>query len=420
LSPDNDRRDGHHEDGWVPVAVCEGCDMTIAETGNPDDDGQIKIAKMLVEPLEWAGFVYQGAALVQTALVDSFPFSHRVLIIGIGVFHAFLGIYVRLTKGPLIRGGPWMAIWLTATFAMPIVMALLVTPHTYAQTSSCIQACTYSTPPFLFIGLFPWIFGRMFRRMTFGVFLIVVFCVECFVLIYVADGGINSTSAESVGSAALWMVASYVLGRAVGKLANVVRRTEADARQQKNNQFFDFLHSHIKAGLAAVRFEQPDVVAMLDKIDDLEAVVSNERISTLLLQDQVPLAFLCSERIRTFSGLINIAQTPRSGSRTVPGEVGRLLNRALGDLLKNAVDAHASTIWITLETLGGNLVLSISDDGPGFEDAVLDDPSRSLHRLRQRTRELGGDLERHQRRPHGSQLIMSVPEFPDSRGTRGI
>jgi hypothetical protein len=393
--------------------------MVITETVDTEYEDQSKITKLLVEPLEWAGFVYQGAALVQTALVNPFALDDRVLIIALGVFHVGLGIYVRLTKGPLLRGGPWMAAWVASAFAMPIVIALLAAPHTYASDSSCVQGCTYITPPFLFVGLCPWIFGRTLKRPVFEAGLLLALCIEYLGLVYSINGTLTPTTAESVGSAMLWVLVAFGLGKVIGRLTGVVRRTEADIRRQKNNQFFDFLHSHIKAGLAAVRFEQPNVTAMLEKIEELEIVVSDERIDTLLSQDQVPLALLCSERIRTFSGLITIAETPRSGSRTVPSEVGRLLNRALGDLLKNAVDAHASTIWITLEVAQRQFFLSVSDDGPGFDDAVLSAPSTSLYRLRQRAHELGGELERRPRLPHGSQMVMSVPEFPGRKSKKG-
>jgi hypothetical protein len=391
----------------------------IAETVDAQYGEQSRITKLLVEPLEWAGFAYQGAALVQTALVNPFALDHRVLLIALGALHAGLGIYVRLTMGPLVRGGPWMAVWVASSFAMPIVIALLAAPHTYASDSACVQGCTYTAPPFFFVGLCPWIFGRTLRRPVFEAGLLLALCLEYLGLVYLINGTLTPTTAESVGSAMLWVLVGFGLGKLIGRLTGVVRRTEADIRRQKNNQFFDFLHSHIKAGLAAVRLEQPNVTAMLEKIAELEVVVSNERINTLLLQDQVPLALLCSERIRTFSGLITIAETPRSGSRTVPSEVGRLLNRALGDLLKNAVDAHASTIWITLEVSQGQFFLSITDDGPGFDDAVLSAPSTSLYRLRQSAQELGGELQRHPRHPRGSQMVISVPEFPGRKSDGG-
>ncbi len=390
----------------------------ITETADTEYEDQSRITRLLVEPLEWVGFAYQGAALVQTALVDPFALRNRVLLIALGGLHVALGIAVRLTKGPLLRGGPWMAVWLASGFVMPIVIALLVVPHTYAQSSACIQGCTYPAPPFFFIALCPWVFGRALRRPVLELGLLFAVCAEYFVLVYLINGTITVTTALSASSATLWVLAGYALGKAIGHLTGVVRRSEAGIRHQKNNQFFDFLHSHIKAGLAAVKFEQPNVAAMLEKIEELEIVVSNERIDTLLSLDQVPLAMLCSERIRTFSGLITIAETPRIGSRTVLSPVGRLLNKALGDLLKNAVDAHASTIWITLDTSQGQFVLSVSDDGPGFEDAVLSDPSKSLCRLRQEARELGGELRHRMRDPRGSQMIISVPEFPGKQSTK--
>ena len=42
----------------------------------------------------------------------------------------------------------------------------------------------------------------------------------------------------------------------------------------------------------------------------------------------------------------------------------------------------------------GMLVLEVADDGPGFDEAVMDDAGTSLYRLRAKARELGGDLRK--------------------------
>ena len=76
---------------------------------------------------------------------------------------------------------------------------------------------------------------------------------------------------------------------------------------------------------------------MLEKVGELERAVSEQRLAQMLSMDRVPVAMLCSERIRAFTGVIHVAETPRTGARTVRGPVGKLIDRALGDLLKNAV-----------------------------------------------------------------------------------
>jgi signal transduction histidine kinase len=125
--------------------------------------------------------------------------------------------------------------------------------------------------------------------------------------------------------------------------------------------------------------------------------------------DRVPVAMLCSERIRAFTGVIHIAETPRSGARTVRGPVGTLIDRALGDLLKNAVVHGAATVWVRMAPLDDMLLLEVADDGPGFDEAAMDNPGTSLHRLREKARELGGDLVKAARSPHGSRLTLTVP-----------
>ena len=388
--------------------------MSSEQTADEDEDAaQLRITRQLVERMEWAGFAYQGAALVQTALVDPFEPAEKTVVLVLGVAHLALAAVIWRSKGPLIRGGAMTAAWVASAFIMPVIVALLAAPGTYASSTSCVQACTYPAAPLFFVAVYPWVFTRAFGKTTVGIGLVIAVCLEWFLLIYLINGGLTHTSALSALSSVIWVVVSYGIGRIVARLTGLVRRGEKQIQQQKTEEFFNFLHSHIKSGLAAIRLEQPNVPAMLEKVGELEHTVSEQRLTQLLSLDRVPLAMLCSERIRAFSGVIRIAETPRMGARTVRGSIGILIDRALGDLLKNAVVHGGQTVWVRMATQNGMLVLEVTDDGPGFDEAVLDDPGTSLHRLRASARELGGDLRRSGHQPRGSRLVLCVPTGED-------
>ena len=155
-------------------------------------------------------------------------------------------------------------------------------------------------------------------------------CLQWIVLVYLINGGFTRTSSSSILSSMIWAVVAYAGGKVVARLTGVVRRGEMQAQQQKTEEFFDFLHSHIKAGLAAIKLEQPDVPAMLEKVGELERAVSEQRLAQMLSMDRVPVAMLCSERIRAFTGVIHVAETPRTGARTVRGPVGKLITAPWG------------------------------------------------------------------------------------------
>ena len=388
-----------------------------------EEDAQRSVTRRLVETLEWAGFAYQGAALAQTAVVDPFTPGARAVMLTLAGAHVVLAVLVRWAKGPFARGGPWIVAWLAGAFVVPAVVAVLSAPDAYASSAACVQACTYPAAPVLLVGFYPAVLVRAHRqgrdRVVLATGLLAALCVEWFALVYVTTGRFTWTTGRSALSAAIWVFMAYALGRVMGRLTRVVRRSQIELHRQNYEEFFDFLHSHVKSGLAAVRLEQPNVAGMLEKVQELEDTVSERRLEMLLSADRVPVAALCSERIRAFTGVLRVAESPRVGARTVPRAVGRLLDRTLGDLLKNAAVHGATTVRIRLTQGQLELVLEILDDGPGFPGSVLDDPATSLHRLRRSARDLGGDLTRADAPPRGSHLTLTVPEPARRRVGRG-
>lgn len=379
---------------------------TRARTGG--QEAQFKVTRQLVEALEWGGLAFQGAVLIQTAFADPFSRAAQAVVLALGVGHLLLAFLAWRTRGPIGRGGWLLTAWLAGALVVPVVIALLAAHGSYGSSTACVPGCTYPSAPLFFVAIYPWLAARALPRPLAEFGLLGVVCLEWLLLTYAINGTLTQTTALSVASSILLAVVAYGLGKLESVLTGVVRRSQIEVEQHKSEEFFDFLHSHIKAGLAAVKVEQPDVAAMLDKVSELERTVSEQRITQLLSMDRIPLASLCSERIRTFTGIIDLAETPRSGAQTVTAPVGTLIERALGDLLKNAVLHGAKTAWVRMSREDDMLVLEIADDGPGFDEAVMDNEGTSLNRLRASAREFGGDLRRLPRSPQGSRLILSV------------
>ncbi|CRK59282.1 hypothetical protein [Alloactinosynnema sp. L-07] len=204
--------------------------------------------------------------------------------------------------------------------------------------------------------------------------------------------GANLRAAQSGAMVAIFNVSGYLLGRTIRVLCRVAAKLQVEVQQRNYEEFFNFLHSHVKAGVAAIRAEWGNTTAMGEKLNELEEAVSERRIEFLLASEQVPLAAVLSERLRTFAGVLDLTETPRVGALTVVRPVGVMVSRALGDLLKNAVLHGGRSVTVRLKFDAVSLEMDVVDNGPGLAAAVLQDDTRSLARLRVAALELGGDL----------------------------
>jgi signal transduction histidine kinase len=208
----------------------------------------------------------------------------------------------------------------------------------------------------------------------------------------------------------LWVLVGYLLGKALWQVALVATHRQLAAQQEAFARFIRYLHADVKSRIAAVRTVLPAHEADLrDRLDDLEDAVGAHRVDALLSADQVPVADLLHERVRTFLGAIRFAATPKVGALTVPRPVAIVIGQALGDLLSNAVKHGATTVSIDFDYDDVRATLTVDDDGPGFPDAVLEDGSKSLHRLRESARGLGGDLRKSVGALGGTSMVVQVP-----------
>jgi two-component system, NarL family, sensor kinase len=103
--------------------------------------------------------------------------------------------------------------------------------------------------------------------------------------------------------------------------------------------------------------------------------------------------------------------------RDGPAPSDQLLLRCGAELLANvARHAQATHVELELRRIGGDDVLTVSDDGCGFDEAVLDDRLREGHigvlSLRERAEAVGGSLEIVTAPGRGTRITVRVPAEP--------
>ncbi|MDN5854221.1 MAG: hypothetical protein L0K86_15495, partial [Actinomycetia bacterium] len=364
--------------------------------------------------LEWFVMLWMATSIGIAATVDSFrfewaEFAAEALTLG----HLAAAPLVARFGGPFAHGGRWIQAFLGFTIAVPVLFGSLVAPGAFVAGPAGSVLCNYPAGTMVLFAFYPWWRGERTGRVVLAEYLLLAFVtalpVLMLMLVEAAPTGGDYLSALIGGS---YNIVGFVLGKVIGAMCRAAARTQVELQQQAYEEFFDFLHSHVKAGIAAIRAEEGDTAATREKLDELEQAVSDRRVQFLLSGRRVPLATLVSERIRTFTGVLVLTETPRVGALTVPREVGVLVGRALGDLLKNAAVHGAVSAAVRLHTAAGRLDLEVADDGPGLPAAVLDDPARSLHRLRATARAAGGDLTAASGPAGGTVVRLVVPLDP--------
>lgn len=269
-------------------------------------------------------------------------------------------------------------------------------PRPAAVPSKPPGCAYYSAPPILFMTMYVYVStDRVPLRVLQELLIVLVPVLEPLALVLLLDPEPTSTNYTAMAVGQIQLLAAYLTGRAVVQVCRVAVGRQLDTQRTSYEEFFTFLHSHVKAGLASVRAVQPDTSAMLEKLEELEQAVSDRRLQMLFVHERIPLAVVISERTRAFTGKLVFTERPRVGVLTVTHPVGRLINRALGDLLKNVLLHGGRQVKVSCSVLDDSLlVLKVLDNGPGFDPTVLDDPAKSLSSLRDDARSLNGDLTR--------------------------
>lgn len=373
-------------------------------------DAERGVTQRLVGQLEWMVAFWQGTTAAISALVDTFRFDWVGYALGAVAIAHFLSVpLIARYGGPFAWGPRWIAFAVGLVVVVPVTFGLLVEPGAFAPGPAGTPLCNYPASTMVLLAFYPWWSGtrtRLVAAVEYGVLGLVM--VLPLLLLPIIDGPGTPVLPALLGGS--YNLVGFVLGAAIGGLCRAGARDQAALQQRAYEEFFDFLHSHVKAGIAAVRAEWANPPVAREKLDELEQAVSDRRVQFLLGLPRVPLATLVSERVRAFTGVLRLEETPRVGAVTVPRDIGVLVGRALGDLLKNAAVHGASAVAVRLVGERGMLALEIADDGPGLDPAVLTRPGCSLYRLRDAAITLGGDLVA-EPRPGGGTIVRLVVPF---------
>lgn len=348
----------------------------------------------IIAKLEWAMLIYQFVSILTSALVDPYAGTwQRQVIAVLAIAHLPLVPYYFRYGGPISRGSRWF--WLPVLQVLLITTAagLLTQPGLYGN-HSCQTLCGYTPPTIVLFAMYVQIAAiSLAMRVAVDTAILLIPMLQSLVLILVMDPDPTQGNLIAVFAGQMQLVVAYVIGKAAVAICRVSVGRQVETQQQSYDEFFNFLHSHVKAGIAAIKAVQPSVPAMLDKIEELERTVGDRRLQMLFVRDRIPLAVVLSERIRAFTGKLDILEAPRVGLISVARPVGILISRAMGDLLKNVVVHGGDSVRIRYDLDECDIVeLEVEDNGGGFDAAVLDDAATSLHSLRVDARWLGGDL----------------------------
>ena len=382
-----------------------------------DEQARTVIRRMLGHQ-EWFVVAWQAVVCAGSLAIDNYRdgWPQLVIIVVTAAHLAAIPAFARY-GGPFSHGGVWIYVALAWVLLLPCAMLLLIDFRADSTRLAGIPIGNFAVSTLTVFAFFPWWSGRKTRWVRIGELLYVSLAVLLpgVVIALVAEPGAYSYLSALIVSTP--NLVGYILGRTIRQLCEVAIQQQVEVQQQSYDEFFNFLHSHVKAGIAAVRAEWGNSAAMREKLEELEQAVSDRRIDFLLSGERVPLAALLSERIRTFAGTLTLAETPRVAALTVPKSAGVLISRALGDLLKNAMLHGGQVVSISAHTEGDQLRLEIKDDGPGFDPALLEDETLSVARLRCAAKGLGGDLVATPT-GQGSTLRLTVPLDPPAAEER--
>jgi signal transduction histidine kinase len=347
------------------------------------------------------------------AAVGDLTGSGRALLYALAAVHTGAALLIQRTGGPFTRADGWTVLWIGAVIVVPLLSAHLLRPEHYADDPNCVALCSYPAAPVLFFAFYPWLtVERGYLRPATELLLVLAVVVEPLLIVQLLTvGPVPSKSYLSVGVSGAWNVLAFLAGKTVGRLFRKAAQLQMDLQRRDYQEFFDFLHSEVEGALAVIQREDADRAGVADELRRLYNSLTKRRIKMQMAEENVRVAAVFAETLRTYAGVLTIAESPRPGMLTLPRPLARMIQRTLGDLLKNATQHGATQVEVRFRIDDRDLHLEVDDDGPGLDPAVLDDPARSLHKLRADARELGGELRCDPATTRGTRLRLTLP-FP--------
>jgi hypothetical protein len=355
-----------------------------------------------VARFEWANCVYRlVAGVVGTIIV--YPESEATWAFygGIVAFNLVLLSYALRRRGPLTQGRWGLTLEVLHSLVVMLLVGVFMPERSYFSQGGAVPFSTYAAGTAGLLVLVPRsLKGGEVRRRLVGYGMDFVLPISLFGVFFVS-GVINGYAVEEIDVAfvalqVVWTGGVVLLGYLILGLSVAFSKAETKVVRTTYETFADWLHSELKGDIAVLRgtlsTQSGDLTALNRLVDELELKVGAERLRLLLTEGDLLVADILAHNIERFRWLVTYREIPAVGAWVIPNSAGRMLNRILGDLLSNAVKARALSVDIGLTKSDRYMAVSVSDDGPGFSDEVLNDPSTSLFRLRATLEQNQGSL----------------------------
>ncbi len=372
-----------------------------APVRSPDLERLTAVARQFIARSEGVLLLAQAFWLFTSAYTDHLiPPGNRILI-GIGLLHLIgAGLALRY-GGPFTRGGGWKVLWIGAALLMAPLMAVLLPYGEYGASPSCVQMCGYPVPPIVLLAFYPWVSaGARLMRPSLEILIIGAFVLVPLVLIGLTHDYVTRDNYASWIISSSLLVLAFLAGRTIGRLCQTAAAAQLEAglraERASTDRAYNTLHDEIEHALASaeVHHEHGSPERLRLSLRRIKEIIVRERTRSLLvIKEQVSVATLVTLHVRLITGVIPTVHVGEIGHLSVRSETAELLNSALSALLKNVVrHSGAQTVWVEVSAGTEFLRLDVRDDGCGFRLEVVEDSSASIHGLRDRIRQYGGDL----------------------------
>jgi signal transduction histidine kinase len=210
--------------------------------------------------------------------------------------------------------------------------------------------------------------------------------------------------------------------------ANTALRHFNEVLEQEAKRIANALHDEAGQLLVAVYIAlqsladdvpaaQPHVLKVTQLLDQIELQLRrlSHELMPALLNDLglVPaLRFLFDGLAQRSQLQISIEAAPE---QRLPKRVETTLYHVAKEALHNVVKhAQATTVWIRFQRTAGSISCSIRDNGRGFDPASIalrqGEQGFGLIGIRERLSVVGGHLQIHSTKGHGTELVISIPE----------
>jgi signal transduction histidine kinase len=336
-------------------------------------------------------------AVVLIDLTGSTPIRAGLALGMLGVLAAWTFVFAGLVRHRSLAVGRWWTAAVDLTLGGSIAAAdHLVYPGTHPQTFASVWPMSAA----VVVGI---CHGARLGALA-GALIGVAGATGTALL---RDGGLAGELTASVGTIVLLTVA----GALAGLLTSRMRSTElARARAAAREEVARTLHDGVLQTLAAVqrRSDDPELVRLSREQElDLRRFITTDaeitRGAMVDLLDPLQIALADCERRTGIRVELAVIDTPRAVSLDVVDAV----RGAVSESIVNA-DKHggAATAVVCVDVEGRELVVSVNDDGAGFDPTTTPEGVGISRSIRGRLAELGGDVQVRSSPGQGCEVVL--------------